>query len=373
MRKPVHNDMQKTRTWAQISLGNLEYNYNFLKQKLGTDCDILGIVKANAYGHGSAMIAKKLSQLGVKIFAVACLDEAIKLRESGILGDILIFGSAPDIDLELVEKYDISLTINSLEYAKWLCQSGKKIKAHIKVDSGMSRHGFNADNSTDEIAQVLKMENLQICGIYTHLSQADDLSEIAKQYTKTQLDAYWSLINKLRPLDSNIKLHICNSAGTVLGLSQGCDLARPGIALYGLSPSPELKEYCGVKPVMTLKTRVSLIKDIQKGKFVGYGQNFEAKENIKIAILPIGYGDGYHRTLSGKAQVFLNGKRANVIGRICMDQTIVDVSNIDCKIGDEVELFGENIPLDEVASLAGTISYELVCAVADRVPRVYTE
>ena len=368
----MHNTL-KTRTWAEICLENLEYNYNFLKQKLGESCDILGIVKANAYGHGCVEIAKKLSQLGVKIFAVACLDEAVKLRENGIVGDILIFGSVPDIDLDIVEKHDISLTINSLEYAKWLSQSGKKIKAHVKIDSGMSRHGFRADGCADEITQVLGMENLQICGIYTHLSQADDLSETAKQYTKSQLDAYWSVIDKLKPLDSGIKLHICNSAGTVLGLSQGCDFARPGIALYGLAPSAELSPFCDVKPVMTLKTKVSLVKEIQKGKFVGYGQNFEAKENIKIAILPIGYGDGYHRALSGKAHVFVNGKRANVIGRICMDQTIIDVSNIDCKIGDEVELFGENIPLDEIASLAGTISYELVCAVANRVPRVYTE
>ncbi len=369
----MHNDMQKTRTWAQISLENLEYNYNFLERKLNDKCEILGIVKANAYGHGSVRVAKKLSELGVRTFAVACLDEAVKLRENGVLGDILIFGSVPDIDLDLVEKHDISLTINSLEYANWLSLSSRKIKAHIKIDSGMSRHGFCADDCAGEVEKVLKMENLQICGIYTHLSQADDLSESAKQYTQSQLDAFWSVIDKLKPLSRNIKIHICNSAGTVLGLSQGCDFARPGIALYGLAPSKELSPYCDLKPVMSLKTRVSLIKDIQKGRFVGYGQNFQAKENMKIAILPVGYADGYHRTLSGKAQVFLNGKRANVIGRICMDQTIIDVSNTDCKIGDEVELFGQNIPLDEIAQIAGTISYELVCSVSNRVPRVYTD
>lgn len=365
--------MLKTRTWAQIDLKNLEYNYNFLKSKLEDKCQILGIVKANAYGHGCEKIAQKLSQLGVGIFAVACLDEAVKLRENGVLGDILIFGSVPDIDLDIVEKHNISLTINSLEYAKWLSLSGKKIKAHIKIDSGMSRHGFCADDCAGEVEKVLKMENLQICGIYTHLSQADDLSETAKKYTQLQLDTFWSVIDKLKPLDSNIKLHICNSAGTVLGLSQGCDFARPGIALYGLAPSTELTSYCDLKPVMSLKTRVSLVKDIKQGRFVGYGQNFQAKENMKIAILPVGYADGYHRTLSGKAQVFLNGKRADVIGRICMDQTIIDVSNIDCKIGDEVELFGQNIPLDEIAEIVGTISYELVCSVSNRVPRVYID
>ena len=373
------------RTWAQIDLDALKNNYNILRDTLPQKTEIMGIVKADAYGHGVEMISKTLSRLGVNRFGVSSISEAEQLRSFGITEPILILGYTPcELAKELAQN-SITQAVYSLSFAKELSkraeEHGVKIKCHIKLDVGMGRLGFSAksDSSVDEIKEVAALKGLEITGIFTHFPSADFDGDSSGEITKAQARLFIKRCNELESEGIHFETkHCCNSAGslTVGRDFAGLDCVREGITLYGLSPSAALKNAVRLCPVMSLKTVVSMVKTVEKGDTVSYGMTFTAKKKTKLATVCIGYADGYPRRLSSKGYMLIKGKKAPIVGRVCMDQTILDVTEIDgVEVGDEVTVFGKSqdaeLTVDEVAALAETINYELVCILGKRVPRVF--
>ncbi len=369
------------RTWAEIDTAALIHNFEIIKE-LSAGAEIFAVIKADAYGHGAVQTAKLLENSGVYGFAVSNLDEALILRNAGIEEPILILGYTPcAVAAELAEN-NITQTVFSKEYAQQLDTFAKKnavkIKVHIKLDTGMSRLGF--DYRTDdfpgknEMLEIIKLENLIFEGIFTHFAVADTEAAESRLFTEKQFERLKSANGILADNGISVRfMHCCNSAGTLLGKEYRLNLVRPGIILYGLSPSPDMNSLTEkLLPVMTLKSVVSMVKEIEDGDTVSYGRTYRAGHKLKIATVTAGYADGYPRRLSGKGEVLIAGKRAPIIGRICMDQLMVDISEIpNVKSGDEVILFGKDLPVDEIAEKAGTINYEIVCGITGRVPRIY--
>ena len=364
------------KVYAEINLGALKRNYNRIEKLVRSKgfAKVVPVIKADAYGHGAVKSMEALKSCGADIFAVSSVFEAIELANVKKDADILILGSSLPSDTDELLKHDIIQTVYSLEYAKALNSAchGKKLRVHIKLDTGMNRLGFDAkstDKTAEEIAEVTKLENLAVQGIFTHFACAD---EPANENTALQLSRFENVINKLseKGVDFKIK-HVCNSAGILREDIPLYDAVRAGIILYGLMPSGSFS-YNEFENVMSLKTKISHIHEIDKGDTVSYGADFVADKKMKIATLPIGYGDGFIRAYSG-ATVKINGKPCKIIGRICMDQCMIDVTGLDAKPGDEVVIFDKSEEIDTLAKLAGTINYEVVCLVSKRVPRVYTE
>ncbi|MDY6013212.1 alanine racemase [Clostridium sp.] len=365
--------------WAEIDLDNIAFNMKNIK-KLVKDKEVIAVIKADAYGHGAVEVAKVLSENGASRFAVAIITEAIELREHGIKLPIMILGYTPIEYAEDLIKYDIEQTVYNLEYAKQLSdialKMGKKAKIHIALDTGMGRIGFMPyDNSLEEVLKISALDGIEIVGIFTHFSTAD---EEDKEYTKYQFDKIQNFIKKLSDKGVNIPLKHVSNSGAIIDLPETyLDAVRAGIILYGYYPSDEVKKKnLSIKPALTLKTKVAHIKKMEKDMYVSYGRTFKTERDSIIATLPIGYADGYSRLLSGKAKVIINGKFANVVGRICMDQCMIDVTDIgEVKVGDEVILLGEENELkfnaDDMANLIGTINYDVLCMIKHRVPRVY--
>ena len=376
------------RTWAEINLDNAFYNFQSIKSKLNKKTKLMCVIKADAYGHGAEFLAKKYEDFGADWFGVSNVDEAMQLRKSGVLKPILIFGyTDPKMAKDLC-KYSISQAVFSLDYAlalkKECINQDSKLKIHIKIDTGMSRIGFFSqtpefiNKSVDEIIKISKFSEFEIEGIFTHFSVAEDAKNNQK-YTLMQFDNFSRVIKNLENKNINVGIkHCCNSAGLINFPDMQLDMVRAGIILYGSYPSDELKEKIDLKPVMQLKTVVSQIKEVPKNTSVSYGRTFKSKKDVKIASVTIGYADGYSLAFSNKSQMLINGKRANVIGRVCMDQLMLDVSHIDdVKIGDTVTVFGksgiETILAKELADIVGTIDYEIFCLIGKRVPRIYLE
>ncbi len=370
------------RTWAEIDLNALKSNLKFIKQK-ATGSLVMAVVKANAYGHSVSFVAPFLEKNGVDYFAVSNLDEALQLRELSITAPILILGYTPIEAVELLEKNSITQCVYSLDYAKQLSEKavekGIKIKIHIKLDTGMSRLGFDCRSNEiwgiNDALKCAEMEGFSFEGIFTHFSCADRAKTAEDGFTDLQFARFKKGVEyfKAKGLEPKIA-HCCNSAGTLLDDDKHLDLVRTGIILYGLTPNSELPRDNNLTPVMTLKSVVSMVKTINAGDSVNYGKTFTAKRLTKIATVAAGYADGYPRALSGKAYVLIKGKKAPIVGRICMDQLSVDVTEIeDVKIGDEVVLFGKDLPVDGLADLCGTIDYEIVCNISPRVPRIVKE
>lgn len=367
------------RTWAEIDLTALLHNFKIIKELSG-DSRIMAVVKANAYGHNVAEIAPSLQKNGVDFFAVSNIDEALQLREIGITVPILILGYTPIGYEKQLYDNDISQCVYSYEYAKALSENavrlGIKIKVHIKLDTGMSRLGFNcrSDELTeiDDAVNAAGLEGFLFEGVFTHFAVSDRSQEEEDGFTNAQFARFTAAQAKFKAADIEPKIyHCCNSAALVLDADKRLDYCRPGIILYGLNPSDAKELKRDFIPVMTLKSVVSMVKEIAEGDTVSYGRTFTAKEKMRIATVTAGYADGYPRALSGKGYVLINGKKAPIIGRVCMDQLSVDVSDIpDVKMGDEVILFGKDLPCDEVAKLSNTINYEIVCGVSPRVPRI---
>ena len=365
--------------WAEIDLDNIAFNMKNIK-KLVKDKEVIAVIKADAYGHGAVEVAKVLSENGASRFAVAIITEAIELREHGIKLPIMILGYTPIEYAEDLIKYDIEQTVYNLEYAKQLSdialKMGKRAKIHIALDTGMGRIGFMPyDNSLEEVLKISALDGIEIVGIFTHFSTAD---EEDKEYTKYQFDKIQNFIKKLSDKGVNIPLKHVSNSGAIIDLPETyLDAVRAGIILYGYYPSDEVKKKnLSIKPALTLKTKVAHIKKMEKDMYVSYGRTFKTERDSIIATLPIGYADGYSRLLSGKAKVIINGKFANVVGRICMDQCMIDVTDIgEVKVGDEVILLGEENELkfnaDDMANLIGTINYDVLCMIKHRVPRVY--
>lgn len=370
--------------WAEIDLDALQYNIDQISKLVPTS-KIMAVVKANAYGHGAGVIAKQLEKAGVKHFAVSNIYEALDLRFAGIGGDILILGNIDFSAVKEAAENNITVCIYDTEYAKFLNSSAKKagvkLKCHIKLDTGMGRLGLDCRGGDFEkslktqIEDIYNLGNLTVTGAFTHFATADRDNDNDGEYVRAQYDR----LNRAKTIISSIGgnddliFHASNSAATLmLNTDISSDLYRAGIVLYGLTPSKVLELPITLKPVMSLKAVVTQVKTIKKGDSVSYGKTFTAQKDMKIATVTAGYADGYMRGLSNKGKMLINGKMAPIIGRVCMDQTMVDVSeNEGVKTGDTAILFGSGLPVEEVASVLDTINYELVCAVAHRVPRIY--
>lgn len=372
------------RAWAEISLSALEKNIRAIKSTLFRETSLMAVIKANAYGHGEDGILKKLCECGVKYFAVSNLDEAVSVRSHCPEGEILILGyTPPEFADELVEN-NIIQGVLSLDYAGELCKNAKAtVRCHIKIDTGMGRIGLKyraPEECAVEIRNILSLDKLSVEGLYTHFAAADADDEESCEYTERQADFIIRTYDLLKSEGIVLPhLHFLNSAGLCYHNNKRSTLARAGIIMYGLHPNYPLKLPIEVEPVMTLKAVVSQVKELGKGDSVSYGRIYRAPEdNIRAATVTVGYADGYSRLLSEKAEVLINGKRCPVIGRICMDQLVLDVSHAgNVREGDIVTLIGrdgnEEITADELASLYGTIGYEVVCGISKRVPRIYVD
>jgi alanine racemase len=374
------NTIDKIRpVWAEINLDNLAHNIREIRKIVKKDTLITAVIKANAYGHGSVEAAKVFLENGADRLAVATLSEAIELREAGIDLPILILGYTPESQYSQVIEYNITQTIYNFESASAFSQAAslqnKTGTIHIKIDSGMGRIGFLPnDESVDEIINISKLPNINIEGIFTHFATADEKD---KSYTRLQYERFSTVVKKLEEKGLSIPIkHVSNSAAIIDFPEYNLDMVRPGIILYGYYPSNDVnKDRIQLKPAMTLRAKISNVKTVSKGTGISYGQIFVTERESKIATIPIGYADGYTRMLTSKAEAFIKGKRVPVVGRICMDQCMLDVTDVeDVKIGDEVVLlgYGEGHPdADEIGEKLNTISYEVLCMVGRRIPRVY--
>ncbi|QCX34431.1 alanine racemase [Caloramator sp. E03] len=367
--------------YAEINLDNFRHNIREVKRIINGK-KIIGVIKADAYGHGALEISRVLKEEGADYLAVAVISEALELRKYGYDKPILILGYTPPNFAKEVVENDITQTVFSYEMAHIISIEAKKrnkiAKIHIKLDTGMGRVGFiSNDDSVDKIINISKLDNLYIEGIFTHFASAD---EEDKNFTIGQAEKFNYIINKLKQkgIEFEIK-HAANSAAIIDLPNTYYDAVRPGIMLYGYYPSDEVnKEKVTLKPVMSLKASVVNIKEVPVNTPISYGRKFYTKRKSKIATLPFGYADGFTRLLFGKASVIVNGKFAPVVGRICMDQCMVDITDCgEVNIGDEVIVMGEMDGIrnsaDDIAKMLGTISYEILCGVSKRVPRVYIE
>lgn len=369
------------RTWAEIDLDALEHNYRRARTLTGPGVRYLGVVKADAYGHGAVQIGRKLESLGADYLAVSSLDEARELRHGGITMPVLILGhTPPDMVPELI-RYHITQAVSALakaeEYSAAAVACGGTLRVHIKVDTGMSRLGFLVRGSHFEggvaaIAAACALPGLDAEGIFTHFAVADEDGEEDEAYTREQFGLFTAVIDALAQRGRTFAIRHCANSGALARYPEMyLDMVRPGIALYGAGADAQRLD---LRPVMSLKTCISTIKVFDPDTTVSYGRTFRTAERTRIGVLPIGYADGFFRGLSNRASVLTKQGSAPIRGRICMDMCMVDLTELpDVHVGDAVEIFGQRQRVDDLASLLGTIPYELTCAVSKRVPRLYLE
>lgn len=372
------------RTWAEVDADCIAANYRAIREYIHDGCKILACVKADAYGHGAPFVAAEFEKLGVDYFGVSNIEEALQLRGSGITKPILILGYTPAEFAGEMIRENITQTILSLDYATELSKAAKKaggtIKAHIKIDTGMSRIGFlyhdieKDAGSVSDILSVSRLEGLELEGIFTHFAVSD---EPENDFTKIQFGRFMDVIDKLEKNGLTFKIrHCCNSAGLLNFPEMQLDMVRPGIILYGLTPAAGMPMPIKLRPVMSLKTIISQVKTLTPSTAISYGMKFVTKGETRVATLPIGYADGFSRSLSNSAEVLIRGKRARIVGRVCMDQCMADVTDIpNASENDIVTVIGRDgddvITMEEVAERMGTINYETVCLIGKRVPRVF--
>lgn len=375
------------RTWAEVDLDIIADNFKYVKEAAGSK--VCCVIKADAYGHGAVAVASEYQELGADFLAVSNIEEALQIRSGGITLPILILGYTPVCQAGLLAENNISQCVYSTEYASALSQKavelGVKVKMHIKIDTGMSRLGFffqdlNRDEaSVKEIIDVCHMEGLIPEGIFTHFA-VSDCGKDGDTFTMRQYGCFKELIEVLTMNDIMFEYrHCANSAATMDFPMSHLDMVRAGIILYGLNPSNDIRNKGNIKPAMQLKSVVSHVKKIPAGSTVSYGRTFTAEKDMYIATVPIGYADGYLRRFGESGAEFLiRGKRCPIVGRVCMDQTMVDVGDMsDIEIGEVVTIIGsdgsETISADDLAELSGTINYEILCGIGARVPRIYKE
>ncbi len=367
------------RACATVNLDAIYDNVVNLGKRLKEGTKIIAVVKTDGYGHGAIPIAKTINEL-VYAYAVATVDEAVNLRRHGIIKPIYVIGYTHESQLKRLIAYDIRASVFTYDMGKAVSEmalaEGKVAKIHIKVDTGMSRIGFKPDDESAAIVKkISELPNLEIEGIFTHFAKADEKDKMA---TRNQYELFSNFINKLEKLGVQIPVKHCSNSAAMMELPEyNLDACRAGIAMYGLYPSEEVdKSLVDLKPALGLKSHIAYIKTIEKGTEVSYGGTFVADREMKIATIPLGYGDGYRRSLSNKGYVLINGKKANILGRICMDQFMVDVTDINASKDDEVVLLGksgnEEISAERLAEMAGlTFNYEIVCDIGKRIPRVF--
>ena len=368
---------KKGRAWIELNMGNLKHNIEEFRRVLPFDCALMPAVKANAYGHGAALVAKALQNQGVQAFCVASAAEGVQLRLSGISGEILVLGYTHPAEFGDLLAYDLIHSVVDGSYASVMQEDGRKFTVHVGIDTGMHRLGERWDNM-EEIVKIFRMPNLKVAGLFSHLCVSDGKSEQERAYTLAQIRHFEDVTEELhRQGFRDFKCHLQGSYG-ILNYSQCCfDYARAGIALYGIYSDKDDRAMAEVdlKPVLSLKTRVESVKMLYHGEGAGYGLTYNACGNRKIAALSIGYADGVPRELSNSGYVLCNGQMAPVIGRICMDQMLVDVTDIPrVQAGDEAVLIGKSgsleIQAEELAQWAGTISNEIVSRLGERLERV---
>lgn len=375
------------RTWAEISLDSIKHNFLQIKDKIGKT-KLCCVIKADGYGHGAVKLAHIYEKLGTDFFAVSNIDEAKELRDNEITAPILVLGYTPVTAVKELSSYCISQAVYSLEYAKELSEECAKnnvvINAHIKIDTGMSRIGFMCqefprDNySIEEIKQACELQGIRPRGIFTHFCVSDEGVD-GETFTNRQFENFNFVVDALREKGVIFEYMHCSNSGAIEDYPQTySSMVRAGIVLYGLAPSGKLQNNLNLIPAMTLKTAVANVKTLNAGATISYGRTFTAEKDMKIATVPIGYADGFIRSYSKDGYMIINGKKAKIVGRICMDQTMLDVTDIDdVKIGDEVVVFGDGSmgerTADDLAKVSDTINYEVVCIVSKRVPRLFVE
>lgn len=375
------------RAWAEVHLDRLKDNLAALRSLIDENTtQIACVVKANAYGHDDGNIAPYLESLGVSFFAVSNIKEAENLRRNGVKGEILILGHTPAEYAPELAEYDIIQAAVSLEYARELSecalQANVRVKIHMAVDTGMGRIGVCASDdeslaaAADDICSAAELRGIILDGAFSHYAAADSLDDDDIAYTAAQTERFFDVCGRVRAQGTALRhTHCLNSAGGAFRFDSRSTLVRFGIMLYGLKPDRSLILPVRLTPVMDLKAAVSYVKPVKAGSFISYGRTYRAHKDIIAATIPIGYADGYSRSLSGKGYVIINGRKAPIIGRICMDQLMADVTDIPgvCE-GTEVTLMGteggETITADDLAGLCGTIGYEIICGISKRIPRV---
>ena len=368
------------RCWVEVSIDNLIHNLNLIKNK--SKSEIMCIVKANAYGHGDLKVVDELQKAGIRHFGVATIAEAIHIRKNGCKGEILVIGGYLNDSFEDVIKYDISVACYDLEITKELSafaiSKNKKAKLHIKLNTGMTRLGFDITTEKDfaksvvAIKEISNMNGVEICGAFTHFAVSDE--EGGEVYTSSQQYLINIFKQALENENINIELwHSSNSGAIINYQNYNLNMVRAGILLYGLYDG--FGYDLSYNPVLSLKTVITQIRSVDKDVSISYGRSYTTKKRTKLATLGIGYADGFPRSLSNKGSVIVNGQYAHIVGRVCMDQIIVDVTGIDCRVGDTVTVIGKDgkltITASDIAKLDDTINYEVVCNISMRVPRVY--
>ena len=365
-----------SRAWVEINLDSIVNNLNEIRKHVGPDVKINGVIKADGYGHGAVMTAKVLSANGIDMLSVATLDEAIQLRKQKIITPILVLGYT-DVDrLREIVKNDITVSVFDIDIARKLSDEAKakdkKINVHLKIDTGMNRIGFHFTDE-ESLFKAYSLNGLNIRGTFTHFSTA---GESDTEYTEIQYSRFIKILDKIKRkgFDTGI-CHANNSGGTLIHTGKAMNMVRTGLLLYGLYPSEDSKQAVNLnlKPAMTFKAKIIKVKTIPAGMPVSYGNKYVTEGDTKIATIACGYADGYSRILSGKAQMIIGGKKVPVVGNICMDMCMADISNIkeSVEVGDEAVLFDGEITAGDIASLNGTINYEIICRIGMRIPRVY--
>ena len=372
------------RTWADISLDDLEYNYHSIRSRLPSGTRYLGVMKADAYGHGAVPVSRALADLGAEYLAVSNLEEAVQLRRGEIRLPILILGYTPPEYAENMIYLDITQEVHSLEYAKELDASlagtNYILNVHLKLDTGMTRIGFFAydnERTLDELKQVAALPHLRIEGVFMHFCVADSTAGEDVAFTRLQFRRFTDMLSAMEGVGIRPEIrHCCNSGATILYPEYALDMVRPGIITYGNAPSAELEGAISLRPMMSLHSMIAQVRTVPAGTDISYGRLYRTKEPTRVAVLPIGYADGLSRLLTGKASFYLRGTMVPVIGRICMDMCMLDVSAVpDAKPGDTVTIFGYDedgtlVPCERLARAQETINYELLCQISKRIPRI---
>lgn len=370
------------RTWAEVDLDAIAHNIKEIRKITNPNAGIMAVVKADAYGHGFLEVTRTLLENGADRLAVAVLREGVQLRSRGVKVPILILGASGEETVEDLINHNIMPSVFTYEFAKALSYEAEKqekvTKIHIKIDTGMSRIGFLAGDNNDEIVEeilrISRLPYIEIEGIFSHFATSD---EADGEYTLLQYNRFMDVCNMLEGRGLHIPIkHICNSAGIMMYPQMHLDMVRPGVILYGMYPSDEVdKKRLSLIPAMTLKSTITHIKEVEAGRGVSYGREYITDKTTKIATVPIGYADGYLRKLASEGKMIVHGEKVPIIGRICMDQCMIDVTNVhNIDKGDEVIIFGrKGVTADDLARWLETINYEVSCVIGKRIPRIYTK
>lgn len=371
-------------TFAEIDLAALRHNFRVIRSSVPQHTEILAVVKADAYGHGFMDISRELERLGVNAFGVAFLAEGIQLRKAGIDKPILLLGGVYPGQERKCIGYNISTIVFNLEQARALNQAAgklfRKAQVHLKIDTGMGRLGIPYNEAPAFLAELAGLQHIMLEGVISHFASADELNESGRYFSRLQAERFaWVLAETRKAGFAPRYVHISNSAAALLREIPGCNLVRPGIALYGAIPSPDFQGKLDLRPVMRLKSRIAMLKWVEPGTPISYGRRFTTHGRTLIASVPVGYADGYVRALTNRGEALVRGVRARVTGTVCMDWIMLDVTAVrDVCVGDQVVLMGPDdlgncIHAEELAETAGTIPYEIFCGISKRVPRVYLQ